>query len=211
MKAKLSSLFLFAVLSFFPLIISCQSAAAQKTANPPHRMLFVNVNDDNAALSRPRIIRTSASQSPAANKLINGGTANAARSGYEHRIFELINRKRMEAGLQPLIWNEEVAGIARNHSENMANYKFFNHLGIDGSMVNNRADAAGLRKWRSIGENIAYNRGYAEPLEFAVEGWMKSAAHRENILNNQWQESGIGIAITSDGTYYFTQVFLLRK
>lgn len=78
-------------------------------------------------------------------------------------------------------------------------------------MINNRADSVGLSKWRSIGENIAYNRGYANPLEFAVEGWMKSPAHRDNILNNRWQESGIGIAILADGTYFFTQVFLLRK
>jgi uncharacterized protein YkwD len=78
-------------------------------------------------------------------------------------------------------------------------------------MVNDRADSFGISKWRAVGENIAYNRGYANPIEFAVDRWMHSPGHRENILNARWKESGIGIAITQDGAYYFTQVFLQRK
>jgi uncharacterized protein YkwD len=78
-------------------------------------------------------------------------------------------------------------------------------------MVNDRADAGGVHKWKAIGENIAFNQGYKNPIEFAVERWMKSTGHRENILNDRWKESGIGIAITADGAYYFTQVFIERK
>jgi uncharacterized protein YkwD len=48
-------------------------------------------------------------------------------------------------------------------------------------------------------------------VEFAVERWMKSPKHRENLLSSRWKESGIGIAVTGNGTYYFTEVFLLRK
>ena len=66
-----------------------------------------------------------------------------------------------------------------------------------------------LKKWRGIGENIAYNRGYDKPAGFAVERWMKSTSHRKNALNKRWEESGIGVAIGDDGiTVYFTQIFL---
>jgi len=155
---------------------------------------------------RPRVVTITENEKPE-NKSVKEKTI----FSFEHQVFELINKKRADNSLQPLIWNDDVARIARMHSENMANYKFFSHAGIDGKMVNNRADDFGISKSRAIGENIAYNRGFTDPLEFAVESWMKSPGHRENILNNRWQESGIGIAVTADGTYYFTEVFLLRK
>ena len=129
----------------------------------------------------------------------------------EKQAFDLLNKKRIETGLPLLEWCDEVAKIARAHSENMAKYKFFSHTGLDGMMVDDRADAFGINKWRAIGENIAYNRGYEKPVEFAVERWMQSTSHRQNILNNRWRESAVGVAVSSDGAYYFTQVFLLRK
>lgn len=129
----------------------------------------------------------------------------------EKQAFALLNQQRAEKGLPPLVWNDDIARVARMHSENMAKYKFFSHTGLDGSMVNDRADKCGVSKWRAIGENIAYNRGYDKPADFAVERWMQSVPHRENILNDRWQESAVGVAISNDGSYYFTQVFLVRK
>jgi uncharacterized protein YkwD len=54
-------------------------------------------------------------------------------------------------------------------------------------------------------------RGFDDPAGLAVEKWMESAAHRKNLLTPNWKESAVGVAITEDGTYYFTQVFLVRK
>lgn len=129
----------------------------------------------------------------------------------ERQAFNLLNSKRAAKSLPPLEWNDDVARIARMHSENMAKYKFFSHTGIDGLMVNDRADLCGLSRWKAIGENIAYNRGYEKPVEFAVERWMQSTSHRENILNNRWKESAVGVAVANDGSFYFTQVFLVRR
>jgi uncharacterized protein YkwD len=129
----------------------------------------------------------------------------------EHEAFELINARRAADGLPQLTWSDEVAKVARAHSQNMAGYKFFSHQGLDGLMVNGRADQAGLNKWRSIGENIAFMRGYEHPAEFAVGCWMESISHRNNLLRADWKESAIGVAQASDGSYYFTQVFLIRR
>jgi uncharacterized protein YkwD len=128
--------------------------------------------------------------------------------GMERIVMELINKKRVQQGLPVLNWNEKAAQIARLHSENMAHYKFFSHRGLDGLMVNDRADSISL-DWRAIGENIAYNRGYNDPAEFTVQRWMDSPSHKENILDRRWKETGIGIINAPDGTYYLTQVFLL--
>ena len=78
-------------------------------------------------------------------------------------------------------------------------------------MVDNRAEDLGVRDWKAIGENIAYMKGYADPVAIAVEKWMESPAHKQNLLNASWVESGIGVAVAADGSYYFTQVFMIRK
>jgi uncharacterized protein YkwD len=139
------------------------------------------------------------------------GESSAAAAALERHAFDSINRKRVERGMAPLEWSNDLAKVARLHSRNMADFKFFSHRGIDGSLVDDRADKFGISNWRAIGENIAFNRGYAHPDDFAVESWMGSTAHRENLLNRSWIESAIGIAVSPDGSYYFTQVFLLRK
>jgi uncharacterized protein YkwD len=129
----------------------------------------------------------------------------------EYRVFVIINQKRAENGLKALVWNPQAASVARLHSSNMAFYDFFSHIGIDGKRVDDRADSLGLRKWKMIGENIAYNSGFADPVERAVFGWMQSDGHRNNLLRNNWKETGIGISVSANGKFYITQVFLQRK
>ncbi|MEO6334859.1 MAG: CAP domain-containing protein [Pyrinomonadaceae bacterium] len=129
----------------------------------------------------------------------------------EQQIFALINAERSKNGLSELEWSESLAAVARVHSEDMANAKFFGHRGSDGSMVDDRADRMGLGAWSSIGENIAYMQGFDDPAGLAVEKWLESTAHRKNLLGPTWKESAVGVVLTEDGTYYLTEVFLLRK
>lgn len=176
-------------------------AQYETPVNRPQPYLFYTTR--NEAATRPRVYKSADSDK---------NPAKAADSfELERQAFELINKQREISGLPSLVWSDDVARIARMHSENMAKFDFFSHKGIDGMMVNERADLLGIRKWRAIGENIAYNQGYKNPVEFAVKLWMESPGHRENLLNSRWKESGIGVAVTNDGTYYFTEVFLLRK
>ncbi|HVE59681.1 MAG TPA: CAP domain-containing protein [Pyrinomonadaceae bacterium] len=155
------------------------------------------------------------SQAPAQNRLGGNRAARIENSedganalNLERLVFALINKKRTENNLQPLLWSEQAAQAARLHSKNMSLYNFFSHIGLDGKRVDGRADLVGLKNWRMIGENIAYNRGYGSPIERVIESWMNSSGHRENLLNKNWRETGVGINVTKDGTYYFTQVFV---
>jgi uncharacterized protein YkwD len=129
----------------------------------------------------------------------------------ERKAFDRLNQVRAENGLNPLAWSNELATIARNHSRNMADQKFFGHRGQDNKMVSDRADDIGLKKWLAIGENIAFTRGYHDPVERAVDLWLHSPSHRHNLMNSDWRESAVGVAIAPDGSYYLTQVFMLRK
>lgn len=136
--------------------------------------------------------------------------APASASGLERRAFDLMNSERVGKGLKPLVWDEEMASLARRHSRNMAAEKFFSHRGSDGTMIDDRAASLGIFNWRAIGENIAFMRGQGDPAAKAVEKWMLSTSHKKNILNPTWSESAIGVTVTEDGTAYFTQVFITR-
>ena len=163
---------------------------------------FVPASADSSLL-RPRLVddTNSTAKAPA---IVSIGV-------YERKVFDMINQKRAENGEKPLVWNDALADVARKHSQDMADNKYFSHRGLDNSMVSDRADRGGMGKWRAIGENIAYNRGYKDPLEKAVQLWMESTGHRQNLLDDHWKESAVGIAFTQDGSFYFTQVFLLKK
>ena len=129
----------------------------------------------------------------------------------EQSAFKLINQVRVEKGLAPLIWSDELAAVARLHSQNMAEFRFFDHRGLDNKMVSDRADSLKIGRWRSIGENIAFNRGFGDPVTKAVELWLDSPTHKRNMMDPTWKESAIGVAKAPDGSVYFTQVFLVRK
>ena len=175
----------FAVFSF--LLITVFSSAAVFSQN-------------NSSFNRPRLSGVNVTEKEVEN-LYN----------LEQQVFALINDKRAEIGLPELRWSEDVARVARIHSQDMAETKYFSHSSVDGKRVDDRANQIGVRGWRFIGENIAYNRGFANPCGRAVDAWMRSTGHRENILGRAWTETGIGIAVAADGSYYFTQVFLMRK
>ena len=131
-------------------------------------------------------------------------------ASYEKTAFDLINQKREEKGLKPLEWSNQLLGVARLHSKNMSDLDFFSHKGLDGKYVSDRADEFKIGKWDSIGENIAFNRGFSDPVSKAVTLWFASPTHFANLMNPEWKEAAVGIAIKEDGSYYFTQVFLKR-
>jgi uncharacterized protein YkwD len=127
----------------------------------------------------------------------------------EKALLEMLNRSRAEAKLPPLKLNAKLCKIARAHSANMLKQKKLDHE-LDGKRVKHRAADAGY-DYRIIAENIAYgeNEREKEPITLKEihDGWMKSAAHRKNILNKRFEEVGLGVAGDKKALIYFTQVF----
>ena len=188
------------LLVLLTLTFLCSSSAAQTRASINFDLRSEESSTSSVAGStRSRVIKASS------------GPRVASAGSIEEQIFALINAERSKNGLTDLKWSESLAAVARLHSQDMANVKFFSHRGSDGSMVDERADRLGLGSWLAIGENIAYMRGYEDPAALAVAKWLESTAHRKNLLGPNWKESAVGVAVTEDGSYYMTEVFLLRK
>ena len=115
-----------------------------------------------------------------------------------------VNQYRQSRNLPPLELNRVISQQARIHSQNMAQGQLpFSHQGFE-----NRIEAISLAiPYLSAAENVAYNQGYRDPVEKAVEGWIKSPGHHKNMIGN-YNLTGIGIAKNSQGEYYFTQIFI---
>lgn len=128
----------------------------------------------------------------------------------EREIFDLINQERGKKGLGELNWDSNLSQMARAYSQKMARENFFSHYDGDGGSVETRARDMRIKNWSKIGENLFFCEGYGNPNVMAVRGWMKSPSHRENILNRDYTDSGIGIAVTGGGRIYVTQVFIER-
>ena len=59
-----------------------------------------------------------------------------------------------------------------------------------------------------IAENVVRIVGYKHNADAMVKEWMKSSNHKNNILNKDFDSTGIGVVYESGGYYYATQVFL---
>ncbi len=128
----------------------------------------------------------------------------------ESEIFTLVNAERNRHGLKQLLWDEAVADIAREYSKRMARENFFGHFDSDGKSAADRAQAARLKHWSKIGENLFSIENLTLFDAFAVKNWMKSPAHRDNILALDWTMTGVGIAKSETGEIFITQLFIER-
>ena len=138
-----------------------------------------------------------------------GAAASPEGLAMEEQVHALINAERTSYGESPLVHDETLRRVARAHSEDMIRRDFFAHVNPDGLDPFDRLALESV-SYYAAGENIAWNRGYADPGATAVSGWMDSAGHRANILNGTFTHAGLGAARReSDGAWYFTQLFTL--
>ena len=133
----------------------------------------------------------------------------------ERKLFDAVNQRRTQEGKAPLVWSDVLASEARRHSFAMMEGGFFGHRDPVRGDLERRINESRTNEseakivWRRLAENLHQQLGMREPILAAVEGWMKSAGHRKNILDATYTDSGIGMAVAEDGTHYATQIFAL--
>jgi uncharacterized protein YkwD len=113
----------------------------------------------------------------------------------------LINAKRAEHGLDPLRENARLTDASNTYSRAMVRRHFFGHVDPQGNTIADRLFAAGYlragaRRWLT-GENIMWAQTSLSTPARIVAGWMRSPSHRENVLESQFREIGLGVALGS--------------
>ncbi|SRR3989304_1653992 len=130
----------------------------------------------------------------------------------EKEILRLTNEERKYNGLSPLVFDNQLSMIAKEHSQDMYQRNFFDHNNPDGNGPTERAKQKGIRvtngNWVGIGENIGqtpigdvigcgYTYSEEEIAKCAVDGWMDSQGHRTNILDINYDVIGVGTYCTT--------------
>lgn len=120
----------------------------------------------------------------------------------EAKMLELLNSERARRHLKPLVANERLRGIARQHAADMLANGYFAHDTLAGATPFDRMHKAGI-KYERAGENLAL----ALTVETAHDRLMRSKGHRENILDPEFGMVGIGAMRTDVRGTMFTQDF----
>jgi uncharacterized protein YkwD len=141
---------------------------------------------------------TAPSASPSAGPARTGGTG-----GLADQVVTLVNRERARAGCRALTVDGRLTDAALAHSTDMAGRNYFSHDDPEGDDPGRRITEAGYR-WSAYGENIA--AGYTDAAS-VMDGWMHSPGHRANILNCDFRNIGVGVAINGSRKKYWTQDF----
>jgi len=130
----------------------------------------------------------------------------------ETAVIEMTNAYRRQNKLGEVRPSASLAKAARAYASHLARSGAFSHT-ADGRDVGTRVTSAGYT-WCTVGENLAMNldsRGFEsrDLARKAVEGWINSPPHKENLLAPLYTEIGVGVVQAPDQNpkYISVQVF----
>jgi Cysteine-rich secretory protein family len=129
----------------------------------------------------------------------------------ETAIIEITNTVRAEAKLKPVTANPQLAAAARAYADLLARTGAFSHE-ADGKL-GDRTKRVGYAHCL-IAENLASHqdsRGFESRAlaKSAMEGWLNSPGHRDNIMTPEMTETGVAVAKSAGATpkYIAVQLF----
>lgn len=106
----------------------------------------------------------------------------------ENELLTLINDERKKNNLTPLIIDENLQNVARLKAKDLVENNYFSHTsptyGSPFEMLKNHNIT-----YKIASENIAGNPS----LSGALDSWISSESHKNNILNNDYNYTGIAV------------------
>ncbi len=107
----------------------------------------------------------------------------------QKRLIELTNEERDKKSLSKVVENEALNKAARLKADNMFAENYWAHFAPSGKSPWDFILGAGY-KFTFAGENLAKNFYSSEEV---VAAWMASKTHRDNLLNEKYQDIGIAV------------------
>ncbi len=145
--------------------------------------------------------------------VISNAKAALASEISEDNILKLINKERIYRGIPSLEANDLLNEASYNKSTDMITRNYFEHFAFGLSPWDFISDAG--YEYLYAGENLAMDFDTSEGM---IKSWMQSDTHRGNILNPDFDETGVGVVkgeFTEDNktheTYMVTNLFAKEK
>ena len=135
----------------------------------------------------------------------NTGTTSNGLTADEQETLNLINDERANAGLSPLVVDNELQRVARIKAQDMADNNYFSHTSPTYGSPFDMMKSFKI-SYKTAGENIAGNSSN----QGAVTAWMNSAGHKANILNSSFNYTGLGVVSSSKYGKIYVQMFIGR-
>lgn len=159
-------------------------------------IIEINGTDGLATLNTPVYVNNGVPLIPDFFDLENATEPDTADTPIlKSNLLSLINQERTKYGVGKVVADTALDDLAQKHSDDMWDRGFFSHTNPDGDSPDDRRKAAGITT--EVGENLAR----APNVLYAHNGLMRSAIHRENILDPDWKRVGIGITKIDNGDY----------
>ena len=112
-------------------------------------------------------------------------------------LVELTNQARLANGLTPLAEHPSLVAATQKYANLHAHLspdRLDHHL--NGSTLDSRVEAEGYAGWTFLAENLVWGSVDLSPAE-AVQAWLASPAHRDNMLNPTVNETGVGCYVSA--------------
>lgn len=136
----------------------------------------------------------------------SGGSSTSTTSSLtsdELETFNLINQQRANNGLSELKIDNELQRVARIKAEDMVSNNYFDHNSPTYGTPFNMMKNFGIT-YKTAGENIAGNSSNSG----AVNAWMNSPGHRANILNGNYNYTGLAVVSSPRYGKIYVQMFI---
>lgn len=133
---------------------------------------------------------------------VTPSTSGTTGSQDEEYVLKLINEYRTKNGVPTLSMGSKLLKMARLKAEDMTQKEYFSHTSPTYGSPFDMMKNYGL-SYKAAGENIAGNPS----LESAVNSWINSSTHRENLLSTSYNYVGIGISKSSIYGYIVVAMF----
>ena len=153
---------------------------------------------------------------PSSSGSSNSGTGGSSSSGNtssstetsnmnsdEKEVFDLINKQRTNNGLAALKNDSEVQRVARIKAQDMVDNNYFSHTSPTYGSPFDMLKSFKI-SYKTAGENIAGNSSNSS----AVTAWMNSSGHKANILNSNFNYTGIGVVSSPKYGKMYVQLFI---
>jgi uncharacterized YkwD family protein len=118
----------------------------------------------------------------------NPSNSSAGASANEKEVLDLVNNARKNAGAGTLEFDNNLAKVARDKAKDMVTNNYFSHQSPTYGSPFEMMRKYGVT-FKAAGENIAGN----QTMEGAFRAWMNSEGHKKNILNGNFNATGIGV------------------